>query len=92
MSSQPQLRPEDIGVVVRALANWACSGRPIDSLDLINEVDTALGLVARTYSDGASPDCLAAARALLVSNQPLGALVKLEGLLARRHGYFTRSR
>jgi hypothetical protein len=61
MSSQPQLRPEDIGVVVRALANRACSGRPIDSLDLTNEVDTVLGLVARTSSDDASADCLAAA-------------------------------
>jgi hypothetical protein len=89
MSPQPQLRPEDIGVVVRALANWAYSGWPIDSLDLINEINTILGPVARTYSDDASADCFATARALLVSNRPLGALAKLEELLARRHGYFT---
>jgi hypothetical protein len=55
-SQQHHLSPEDLNLIVRSLANWATSGRPIDSYALTTEIDIVFGLISVTRSDPPTVD------------------------------------
>jgi hypothetical protein len=78
------VEPDDLYVMVRALLNWTTSGRPIDSYDFTNEVDSLITTTSQTYRDAGTADTLVVARSLLLLNRPGEALAKVESVLIKR--------
>jgi hypothetical protein len=83
-SQSPRLSLEELSVIVRSLANWTTSGRPIDRCSLATEIDIVIGLVSELYPDPATAVQIEAARSLLAEGQPPAALVKVEAILIRQ--------
>jgi hypothetical protein len=75
---------DDLYVMVQALINWTTSGRPIDSCDFKNEVDSLITTTSQTYRDARTADTLLVATSLLLLNRPGEALAKVESVLIKR--------